>query len=276
MNLHIQKVLNYVESNLENDFTLEELAKIAGYSKFHFARIFKMNVGESVIDYIKRLKLEKTSSKIIKQEPIIDIALDVGYETPSSFNKAFKKLFGMSPTEYRKVKSDYLDSLKGNLIETPYVIEMEDKHTVYVREMGEYVQSGIVAWGKLLSNLDKYNLNLENFNSVEFFGLCHDDPTVTKAENLRYEACISIDKDEIGFFIQEGFGTKVIEGGKFAVVRHDMSKYDCVESWFGLYDWCEKNGHEIRETIPFEKYINILECMDNVNNLVYDIYMPIK
>ena len=110
MNEQIQKVLYFIENNLDVSLDLDDLARIAGYSKYHFSRNFKLTIGESIIDYITRLRLEKAQLKVIQKISIIDVALDVGYETPNGFNKAFKKTFGITPLKYKKIKKDFLDN----------------------------------------------------------------------------------------------------------------------------------------------------------------------
>ena len=112
INQQIQKVLYFIENNLNNQLDLDDLARIAGYSKYHFSRCFKLNVGESVIDYMTRLRLEKSQFKIIQNNSMINVALDIGYETPNGFNKAFKKIFGTTPTKYKKLKKDFLNQYK--------------------------------------------------------------------------------------------------------------------------------------------------------------------
>jgi len=62
MNEQILKALYYIEENLDSSLDLDDIAKVAGYSKYHFCRIFKLNVGESMMEYITRLRLEKAQS----------------------------------------------------------------------------------------------------------------------------------------------------------------------------------------------------------------------
>lgn len=101
MNQQIQKVLYFIENNLDMQIgDLDDLARIAGYSKYHFSRCFKLNVGESVTDYIIRLRLEKSQFKIIQKVSVINVALDVGYETQMDLI-SIKKVFGISPTRYK-------------------------------------------------------------------------------------------------------------------------------------------------------------------------------
>ena len=67
MNEQIQKVQYIIERNLDISLDLDDLARIAGYSKYHFSRCFKLNTGESITDYITRLRLEKAQLKIIQK-----------------------------------------------------------------------------------------------------------------------------------------------------------------------------------------------------------------
>ena len=91
----IYKVIYYIEQNYNDDLTLEELSKVASFSKYHFHRIFKSIIGENLSEYIKRVRLSSTTLKFKTDKKITQIALDSGYETNSSFSKAF--LFKVSP-----------------------------------------------------------------------------------------------------------------------------------------------------------------------------------
>jgi AraC-like DNA-binding protein len=150
MNTQISKVLCYIEAHLDDNLDIKTLARVAGYSVYHFSRIFKMSVGESTISYVSRLKLEKASSKIIdKNKSIIEIALDTGYETPNGFNKAFKKIFDMTPSEYKVKRINLLQTYKDKIMQTPQIVERETTHIVYQREIGNYEQTSKTAWTKL-------------------------------------------------------------------------------------------------------------------------------
>ena len=63
MNPQIKKVTYYIENHLDDRFDVEMLAKLAGYSPYHFCRIFKLYIGESVMSYATRLKLERAAKK---------------------------------------------------------------------------------------------------------------------------------------------------------------------------------------------------------------------
>lgn len=294
MNEHILNALYYIEENLDSSLDLDDIAKVAGYSKYHFCRIFKLNVGESMMEYITRLRLEKAQLKVIQKSSIIDIALDVGFETPNGFNKAFKKIFGMNPTEYKKIKSDFLQNFKGKLMQEPKIVTLENKFVVFTRENGEYNTSSKIAWERLTNALnglgekikksdatffqkikDGFTINLDP-KKGELLGICHDDPTVTQPQNIRYDASIAWSKKNIDFLKKYGYETKTIDGGKYAMTTHYGSADENLDSWLGLYSWCEQNGYKFKDMPPFEKYVNMIEQMNNPEAQITEIYIPIE
>lgn len=97
----LSRVLSYIQENLDCKLSLESLAQMASFSPFHFHRLFSAYVGEPVTSYIRRLRLEKAAEALCQtEESITSIALSVGYQTVTAFERSFKKYFGVSPTEY--------------------------------------------------------------------------------------------------------------------------------------------------------------------------------
>ncbi|WP_404825652.1 AraC family transcriptional regulator [Fictibacillus norfolkensis] len=98
----IQRTLDYIEENLQNRITLEELAELACFSPFHYHRVFQFLVGESVMDYVRKRRLSHAAKRLLQSDDkVIDIAFDLGFHYHESFNRAFKKHYGRSPREYR-------------------------------------------------------------------------------------------------------------------------------------------------------------------------------
>ncbi|MGK0271507.1 MAG: AraC-like DNA-binding protein, partial [Cocleimonas sp.] len=97
MNTRLQKAIFHIESHLNDELNIDQLADISAYSKFHFCRAFKAQMGESVMAYTHRLRIEASSSEVgLGNKPMIDVAYDIGFQTPTGFLKAFKKHFGMT------------------------------------------------------------------------------------------------------------------------------------------------------------------------------------
>lgn len=101
----INKSIEYIEHNLNKKIELKSLAEKAFLSKCHFHRIFHAIVGEPVAEYIRKRKLMEAADELLNTEDkILDIALKYQFSSQESFTKAFKKLYGMPPREFRKEK----------------------------------------------------------------------------------------------------------------------------------------------------------------------------
>ncbi len=98
------KVFEYLDEHFAEDLTLETVADVAGFSKFHFSRLFKQCSGYNFYDYLcfKRIK----SAETLLSKPgisITEVALQSGFSSLSTFNRTFKKVKGCTPTEYRSL-----------------------------------------------------------------------------------------------------------------------------------------------------------------------------
>lgn len=101
----IKKSIEYIENNLNKKIQLKELADKAFLSKYHFHRVFHSVVGEPVAEYIRKKRLEEAANELLTTEnKIIDIALKYQFSNQESFTKAFKRLYGIPPKEFRKNK----------------------------------------------------------------------------------------------------------------------------------------------------------------------------
>ncbi len=99
----IQNVLDYIEEKLKEKITIEELARISFFSRFHFHRIFHAVVGDPVMEYIRKRRLSRAALELLgSNRRITDIAFDYQFNTHDAFTRAFKRLFIISPYEYRK------------------------------------------------------------------------------------------------------------------------------------------------------------------------------
>jgi len=105
--------LKYIETNINEPIMAEDIAKNAGYSLYHFSRMFKKQMGLPIMEYVKERKLIRASEEIVNGKKIIDTALNYGYQSHSGFTKAFKNKFGFSPALLRAF-SFQINCLGGN------------------------------------------------------------------------------------------------------------------------------------------------------------------
>lgn len=276
----INNILHHISNHLDERFDLEGLAQLGNYSTFHFHRIMRAYLGEPLMAYIIRLRLE-TSVTLLRysNDNIGVIALKVGYENPSSFNKAFKKRFGISPAEYRLNNELLRENKNSNLkfkkmknltSRQPKQVELESKNVIYAQVLGDYKTGAGKAWEKVCAFAEAKKLYGPK---TEFIGISHDDPNITDAEKLRYDACIVV-SDEV---TAEGeIGVQKIAGGKFVVFTHKgpyerfMDSYDYI---FGK--WLPESGEELRNVPGFEKYLND-PGETEPEKLLTEIFIPIQ
>lgn len=96
-------VINYIEENLEKKITLEDLAQLTYFSKFHFHRIFQDIIGESVMEYIRKRRISKAALRLMcSDSKIIDIAIEYQFNSQDTFTRAFTRYFNLTPSVFRK------------------------------------------------------------------------------------------------------------------------------------------------------------------------------
>src|SRR5215831_15184056 len=99
----INRVIDYLRENLNRQVKLEELAKVACFSEFHFHRIFKAVSGETLNNFTNRLRLEKAARLLrFSDKRLTAIALDCGFSSSATFSRAFRSGYGTSPRQFRK------------------------------------------------------------------------------------------------------------------------------------------------------------------------------
>ena len=99
----LKKVVTYIENHLNEDLTLDKLAKELHYSKFYLARVFAGNMDCSIYQYIKRRRLTEAARMLVQTDkPIVEIALEARYNSQQAFTLAFKQLYAYPPHIYRE------------------------------------------------------------------------------------------------------------------------------------------------------------------------------
>jgi AraC family transcriptional regulator len=100
--LYLQKTVDYIENNSRAALNLDLIAKHVGFSKFYLNHMFRIYTGFSVMEYVRRKKLELALDDLKTDRRIIDIALDMGYSSERAFSRAVQQMYGHSPNYFRK------------------------------------------------------------------------------------------------------------------------------------------------------------------------------
>lgn len=97
--------IDYIEEHLTEEIDYESVAKVALCSSYHFQRMFSYMAEMTISEYIRRRKMSRAAVDLLSGEKVIDIALKYGYDSPTAFNRAFKSLHKVSPSELKSVKN---------------------------------------------------------------------------------------------------------------------------------------------------------------------------
>jgi AraC family transcriptional regulator len=101
--LRINRVIDYIEANLDKNLSLDRLAEVACFSRYHFHRVFGAMVGETLGQFVQRVRLER-AAKLLRQNPkksITGIAVESGFSSSAIFARAFKEVFGVTAGQWR-------------------------------------------------------------------------------------------------------------------------------------------------------------------------------
>ena len=271
----INKVVAYINNHLDETLDLKILANEAALSDFHFHRIFKALKGEAIGGYITRLRLEATA-RLLRYTALTieEIAFNIGYETPASLSKAFKKQYGISPTEYRTNKDTYI--MKKEIInpdlalKAPKIVTLEPKNLIYVALTGAY---GSLDYGKAYEQLWAVIKAQKLFTKgIESICISYDDPKITEGSLQRSDVCLAIHKPATP---QEEVSCKTLAGGKYAVFFYPGSYENLSQVYDTAVRWVIDHEYTLREEPFFEKYLNDARRTPK-EKLKTEIYIPIN
>ncbi|ACZ12656.1 AraC family transcriptional regulator [Sulfurospirillum deleyianum] len=190
----INEVLFRIHSDLEHNGSVEELASLVAMSVFHFNRVFKERVGESVHAYVKRVKLEHAANLLLfnPSATITHCMQAVGFSSNASFTQAFKENFGVTPTKWREVdkaneKRDFTFSEKSLHVK---IQTMPSFDVAYVRHKG-YDRTIQQAWLKLQAWALGHGVD---FSDQRMIALHHSNPRFVESSQCHYVACLELPK----------------------------------------------------------------------------------
>jgi AraC family transcriptional regulator len=269
----LAETARHIRANLDKPIVLGQLAERAGFSRYHFHRVFRAVFGEPAAAYIRRERLQRAATGLRSTDRhVTAIAFEAGYDSPSAFTRAFTEHFGIPPTKFRAdeslpiVPEHALPRFRSREMKFR-VEEFSPVRLLGVRRTGGYRTSAPAAFGALVGIVRTYGL-IES--STRFIGLSYGSPDVFEESALRFDACVSSDAAPVGEL-------RRIEhaGGRHAVSRH-VGPYHFIEHIFDrIFDAVVFSGKfELREGPCMEINLNDPGTTEP-KELITDICIPI-
>jgi AraC family transcriptional regulator len=279
----LNSTLDYIEQNLDASLTLDELASVAHFSRFHFNRIFHAMLGETPFGFIARLRVERAAVLLLSanQLSVSEVAVRCGFSDLAVFSRTFKQFYGMSPSVFRKEdgvnsKIGQIQSNKQQLIQSAnqhlcktlqkqkMKTKMEQVKAIAVKTLPTTTVAYIRSFGPYEGNSELYRQHRERLflwagaqglmesPFFQYLILYHDNPEVALTGNLRMSLCVGVPP---ATKVSGEIGKMQVEGGQYAVCRFEMTASDFPRAWEWLYGhWLPNSGYQPDDKPYFETY----------------------
>ncbi len=282
-------VVDYIENHIDDNLTLDELANVANFSKYHFHRIFSSFVGETLFEFIQRLRLERAANMLSSDpmQSITEIAQTCGFSTSSSFAKRFKQHFGISASAWRNraavqnisnsnirqvirnhgkeiesaaLYTEYIDQVQiwrvmdmNNKEQRVEVKELPEMTVAYVRSVGPY-KGNAALFEQLHQKLTQWAAprNLLHLPGTKRLNIYHDNPQITDESKLRISICLTVPNETP---VAGEIGKMTLPRGLYALARFKLTppEYEAAWNWFyGV--WLPNSGYTCDDRPCFELY----------------------
>lgn len=278
----LQRAIDYMEEHIEEPLSIEEIAKQASSSVFHFQRTFTILTDCSVAEYLRRRRLTLAAHELSGTDrKVIEIALKYGYDTPEAFSKAFRRQHGVTPSEARKHLGELQSfnrlviqvNLKGVLPMKFRIVEKESFQAVGIkRDFSmrdcENMRGISEMWVEVNTDGTSGSIAQLNDGGIDgLLGICTD---FQNGSTMEY--WIAAESTQ---HVPEGFGQLEVPASKWGVFEVRGSMPDAIQKvWKQIYsEWFPSNPYENAGTAEMEVYPAGNPYSDDY---VSEIWIPLK
>lgn len=309
----INKVLDYIESNLNKDLSLTSIAEVANFSPFYFHRIFSAVIGETLNSFIQRIKIEKAAMQLVQnpKKSVTEIALDCGFSGSSAFARSFKEFFGVSATEWRE-DEELRKSKIGKTIDNNSKLYSKDGKEFGIASMYLYSEQNKLTWRITMPDQKQINVEVKELPETEVAYIRHIGPyqgnpaLFEELFNrlcrwagprglLKFPAtkfiCVYHDNPDLtdesklrlsccitvdpGTKVEGEVGKMTIPAGKYAMARFELKNDEYKRAWDMVYGgWLPESGFQPDDRPCFEIYHNDPKTHPEGRSIV-DICIPV-
>ncbi|NVD08913.1 helix-turn-helix domain-containing protein [Vibrio sp. JPW-9-11-11] len=277
----ISKVCDFIDRNLDDEFSLEQLSAVSASSKYHFHRIFKSFMGISAMQYVLLARMKRASFRLAFEPEcsVTDIAFEARFESLEAFSRAFSRVFGQSPSQFRNQpewrtwhsKYEYHPPTVGDRAMDVQIIDFKEQEVALIEHKGNpkliyETAAKFINWRK--------STGLSPIKTSDTFGIPHSDPSDTPEHEFQFDICGS----HVGEVPDNAYGVKsaTIPGGRCAITTHKGNQDNIGDTVYQLYQkWLPESGEELRDFPCFFRYLNFVHEVDECE-LLTEIYLPLK
>ncbi|MBA6156499.1 AraC family transcriptional regulator [Tenacibaculum sp. S7007] len=274
----IGKSITYIEEHLHEKLMLNDIAEKAHFSPFHFHRLFSIVTKETLNNFITRKRIEKAASFLLhkKELTITEISDRVGFTSLSSFSRAFKKFYGMSPVEFRESSPHKFSKISKEESKNGQMITLFEQYICNVNNSLNWLKMNAITEVKIIPEVqlayishqgkmdligNVYNrlmqwafpkglMQQENLRMITIY---HDSPKITDPNNLRMSACMTLNRE----VKTEGeVNLRTLPDTKCVVSRLGIAPMEFQEAWEANFVWMSEKGFKRADQDPFGIYYN--------------------
>jgi len=311
----INRVIDYIEQNIDRELSLKELSEVAGFSSYHFHRIFAALVGETLNSFIQRIRIEKAATNLLQnpKKTITEIALDCGFSGASTFARSFKEYFDVSASQWRSGKFTVNSNIR---ISNSNIHQTDGNYCKDFTLFSSYnTLTNTQIWRVEMKSGQKLTMQVDvkENHDMKIAYVRHIGPYAKNEklfEQLINKLCawagprgllerpdarmLAVYHDNPDITDEKNLrtdmcltvppdtkvdgeiGKSVIPGGKYAVAHFELNSDQYADAWSTIYGgWLPESGYQPDDRPCFELYLNSPEEHPE-HKCVVDIYVAVK
>jgi AraC family transcriptional regulator len=253
----VARALWYIESHFGEEITLDDVASIAGVSRYHLSRVFGLATGHSIMHYVRGRRLTEAARTLAQGAPdILAVAIEAGYNSHEAFTRAFRDQFGLTPEMVRG---------RGTVNDIPLLEALRMDETLLTHLEPEKSANMPAQWQRFVPFLGHIPGQV---GQATYGVLCNGDD----AGNVEYICGVEV--SEFSHVPKELSRVRIPEH-RYAVFTHRDHISTIRRVWFSIFDkWLPESGLQVAEAPEFERYG--AEFDPRSGNGGFEIWIPIK
>jgi AraC family transcriptional regulator len=279
----ICRALDFVEANLTNEIAVADMAAAASYSLYHFCRTFNRVVHHTPYDYLMRRRLSESARQLLKTDRrIIDIAFEYQFNNPETFSRAFKRMFGVQPSQWKggngsgyprllpRLTREYLQHINQGSLLTPSLRELGPLRLIGVMTLTRRLPAVVPElWEALARQLERAGIApaTRHAYGITWF------PEGWEARGLLHMTAVEAPLDPA----ESALVVKTLAAQRCACFTHRGSRRDLAHSLDYIHrTWLPRSGERLASSMLIERHTAGWEgCQEAETEFEWQLYIPI-